>query len=315
LTKKYIILNLNPGYDQYHVIRQNQPAMNVNRADEVYRAASGKGLNIARAMHNLGSESYVCINVLGGCLGKLIMQLTRREGIICREFHIKEEARINTCIIDEYKKETVSYNAPGPQMSPVETEQFLEFMKQILFGQEASVVLSGAPCRGITEEGFRQLMGLVHEHHHRLIVDIAGKWLKMAVEYPIHILKVNREEFQEAFQLDAFIFNNSLKRFKETKGIDILIVTDGANGSVAYDNVGHRYQSFLNNLNGGICAVGSGDAFLGGFIKMEEDGANFKKCISYANACGTANTFCYLPADIKNEEIETYEKYVVVKQI
>ena len=55
----------------------------------------------------------------------------------------------------------------------------------------------------------------------------SGRWLQIAAEFPLRLLKVNREEFKEAFYLDAFIFDHNLKRFKNQRRIQDLVVTDG----------------------------------------------------------------------------------------
>ena len=114
---RYFILSLNPGYDQWHIVRSRPAVQNVFRADEVLHIISGKGLNVARALKNLACKEYVCMNILGGKTGEIIRDLGRKEHLNCLEYRIAGESRINTCVMLEYDKKTLSYNDPGPVLS------------------------------------------------------------------------------------------------------------------------------------------------------------------------------------------------------
>jgi len=313
---KYTILNLNPGYDQWHIIQKEQTLKNVYRADKVLKIISGKGLNLSRLFHNLNFKEYECINISGGMTGNIISHFSEKEGLSCLYYRITEESRINFCIIDEYKGSVVSYNDPGPMLSEAECGTLIDYLKKYIDKhRDTNIVISGAPCRGFEIEGFQGLLKNIFESGIKIIVDIAGQWLKVAVEYPIYMLKVNREEFFEAFKLDAFTFTEKLKRFKKERKIDILIVTDGANGCVAYDAFGKGYYGQMIDITGGIYAVGSGDCFLGGYLLKHSYGYSTEKCITFANACGIANTRVYGPAMIHLSEITEYEKYSKVIEL
>jgi len=307
---EYSILNLNPGYDQWHIIQEKPAFKNVYRADKVLKVASGKGLNLSRLFHHLNFEGYECMNVSGGMIGSMIEHYSKEEGLNCLYHPIAEESRINFCIIDEVSGKVESYNDPGPMLSGAEVNDLLNYLKRYIDKRRnTAIVISGAPCRGFDIESFKTLLKHAFDCGSKIIVDVAGCWLEAATTYPIYILKVNREEFYEAFKLDAFIFTEKLKRFKETKRIDTLIVTDGANGCVAYDAFGNGYYGSMKGINGGIDAVGSGDSFLGGYLLMHAYGHSMEECITFANACGIANTFVYGPAMIHFAEIAEFEKY------
>jgi len=313
---KYSIWNLNPGYDQWHIIKKEQTLKNVNRADKVLKRISGKGLNVSRLLHNLNFEEYECINLLGGVTGTIISLLSKREMLNCLDYCINEESRINFCIMDEHKGKVTSYNDPGPMISKIELHNFIHYLeKYIEIYHDSAIVISGAPCRGFEVESFQKLLKKIFDCGNKIIVDVAGIWLKAAVEYPISILKVNREEFFEAFRIDAFIFTENLKRFKEAKKIDILIVTDGANGCVVYDPSERGYYGKMEGIQGGIYAVGSGDCFLGGYLLKYAGGCSVEECIVYANACGLANTFVYEPAMICHPAIMELEKYSRITEL
>lgn len=309
---KYFILSMNPGFDQWHIVHKEPAVQGVFRADEVLRIVSGKGLNVARVLNNMGYYDYVCVNILGGSVGEIISEQCREEGLNCLNYHIASESRINTCVMLEYKKETVSYNDPGPVLLKEEVSGFQEFLIDRLPNQLGSAVLSGAPSRGISERDYRDILDTVLKCGHELIVDVSGRWLEIASEYPLKLLKVNREEFKEAFQLDAFLFIENLKRFKNERRIQTLIVTDGKNGCIAYGENQECYWCRAENIESGSFSVGSGDTFLGGYLIKMASGENLKTCLEYAAACGLSNTYQYGPAMIHNIEVEKLINYMSV---
>lgn len=309
--KKYIILSMNPGYDQWHVV-YNPPAIeNVFRADKVFRFVSGKGLNVARVLKNLNFNDYICVNILGGGTGEIISQKSEEEGINCNEFRIKEESRINTCIMLEYCHESISYNEPGPKLTRQEINNFKKYLSDLLKKEgNCDVVISGTPSRGITEDDFREILSIITAADNELIVDISGRWLQIAAEYPLRLLKINREEFKEAFYMDAFIFDQNLKRFKDRKRINDLIVTDGKNGCVVLCDDGRCIYGVIRGVTGGSYPVGSGDSFLAGYLMRYAQGAGIKECVRYANACGLANTYEYGPGIFDRFAVEAQLNHV-----
>lgn len=313
--RRYMILSMNPGYDQWHVV-YNPPAIDgVFRADKVFRFVSGKGLNVARVLKNLGFNGYICLNIIGGGTGEIISQNSRKEGICCREFRIAEESRINTCIMTEYSHESVSYNEPGPKLSRDEVKKFKEYLSvQLKKERDCDVVISGTPCRGITEDDFREIFALIIAAGNELIVDVSGRWLQIAAEFPLRLLKVNREEFKEAFYLDAFIFDHNLKRFKNQRRIQDLVVTDGKNGCMVLNGNDRCFYSRVRGVAGGSYPVGSGDSFLAGYLFRYAQGAGIKECVRYASACGLANTYEYGPGVFDRFAVEAQLNHVNINE-
>ncbi len=299
---------MNPGYDQWHVV-YNPPVIDgVFRADKVFRFVSGKGLNVARVLKNLGFNGYTCVNIIGGGTGEIISRNCEKEEIRCIEFRIREESRINTCVMTEYSQTSVSYVEPGPKLSREEVKKYKDFLATALRKErECDIVISGAPCRGITEKDFRDILSIVTSEGNDVIVDISGRWLQIAAEYPLRLLKVNREEFKEAFYIDAFIFDHDLKRFKKQKRITELIVTDGKNGCMVFRDDDRCIYGKMRGVTGGNYPVGSGDSFLAGYLMRYAQNAGISECVRYANACGLANTYEYGPG--------IFDRYAVEAQL
>lgn len=119
----------------------------------------------------------------------------------------------------EYDKKTLSYNDPGPVLSREEVSGLKILLKGIMDSEEKqSFVISGAPCRGISEQDFREILEYGVYKGHRFAVDVSGNWLKAAGDYPLSLMKVNREEFQEGVSVGCFSFYQKIKAALNSRG-------------------------------------------------------------------------------------------------
>lgn len=102
------------------------------------------------------------------------------------------------------------------------------------------------------------------------------------------IIKMNQEEFKMI--KEWFYIKNPREQgdFKAIKAlypnIETMIVTKGGNGSIAWKD--GKMETVKATPITVKDTVGSGDAFLGGFISQEDKGANLLDCLKFAAATG-----------------------------
>lgn len=102
------------------------------------------------------------------------------------------------------------------------------------------------------------------------------------------IIKMNQEEFKMI--KEWFYIKNPREQgdFKAIKAlypnIETMIVTKGGNGSIAWKD--GKMETVKATPITVKDTVGSGDAFLGGFISQEDKGANLPDCLKFAAATG-----------------------------
>uniref|UniRef100_A0A832I4S5 Ribokinase n=1 Tax=Pseudothermotoga hypogea TaxID=57487 RepID=A0A832I4S5_9THEM len=301
------ILNLNPCYDHWVIISNVPKTPNVLRGDYVVKLVDGKGLNIARVFNLLGFHDYLCINVLGGDVGKIISSKCREENIKTAEFWINDENRINTAVVYEYEKRMLMVNEPGPVMTPDEIERFIQYLDSVI-EEKSTLVISGSAPRGFTANNMSRIAQMAKERGCRLMIDISGEWLRKLVKFEPEMVKVNADEFKIAFELS----NLSVEKLYEVKKrykINVLCVTLGKDGSITLteDRVFHAKPKLVH------CdfSVGSGDSFFAGYLYKEAMGKSMEERLIFATACGMANTLKYGAAifDLKdlNEQLPLVE--------
>jgi 1-phosphofructokinase len=313
---RVVILNMNPGFDHWLYVSHRPTLPGVVRADRVTRIVSGKGTNVARALHSLGFADYLCISIVGGSVGALIERDLNEEGIHHVSYEVRDESRVNFSVISEYQENAIqTFNEPGPSLSRDEVGGYTQLVKQVLSrNRGATLVISGSAAAGITGADVAELASWAIDRKHQVLADIAGIWLAPLIACPLSLLKVNREEFMHAFAVDMED-QSEVVALKNSTGIGELIITDGKNGCFGWDSTGGSFMARVTDVAGSVgFTVGCGDSFLAGYIVAREDKMSFPDCLRAASACGVANTLSFGPAMFAQTDVEMGIDHVTVQR-
>ncbi len=318
MTISVFILNLNPCYDHWVILKQKPPIENVMRGDRVVKLVNGKGMDIGRVFNTIGFDDYLCINILGGQVGQIIETQYQKEGLRCDDFWISDESRINTAVVHEYKNTMEMINEPGPIMTPAEIAGFSEFIagrdyfKKEKIKPDDFLVISGSAPRGFNSGKLVELLDFFQSLGMKIAVDIAGEWLKKIITKGLDLLKINGDELRVAFDINDND-HSAIETFRKENRIGLLIITHGEKGSVAYSQEG-VIKAVPKNVSTNF-AVGSGDSYFAGLLYSIEKGEPLSENIRFAASCGLSNTFHYGAGIMKREEIFDNLKKINVTEV
>lgn len=305
MDRNYIILSMNPGFDRWLFVESPSPFERVIRADSALKIVSGKGINVARVFNTLGFGRYICANISGGRIGKLIEEDLSTEGLRVESFPVREDSRINFGLMRTYDRSMQVFNEPGPKIDAAEVRGYISFVQSLILRfPSPTFVISGSAPVGFSAEDLLSLIAWASSHGIDVCADIGGAWLKRAVENPLHTLKINREEFEHGFGIDGGDREAAL-RFKKRFNLRNLIITDGSRGCLAWDETDSGYEARIRETSGSTgFTVGCGDSFFAGYLAGIAKGKSFPDCLVLANACGIANTLHYGPAVFEPADVE-----------
>src|SRR4029079_7000853 len=109
--------------------------------------AGGKGINVARALRELG-QPVVATGLAGGRAGDMIVEDLTAGGIVHQFVRIGDESRSSTIVLapagTQVATEIVEY---GPVVRPDELEAFGTAYSYLLGGSDAVVLAGRPPCR------------------------------------------------------------------------------------------------------------------------------------------------------------------------
>jgi 1-phosphofructokinase/tagatose 6-phosphate kinase len=310
---RLFILNLNPGYDHWVVLDEPPELPHILRGESVVHQINGKGLNIARVLSMLGDTEYICMNVLGGAIGRLIAAEAAELGIPTANVWIAGETRMNISVVHQYqgRNDVEVVNESGPRMTPEEVAVLKRTFVETLRRNDL-VVVSGSVVPGFTPDDLRELAAESERAGASLAIDIAGEWLEALVQDRPSVLKVNHDELRLAFDIDPEK-RGDLVRFRQRYGIDELIITYGARGAVAFTDE-TTLRAVPPNIEANF-AVGSGDSFFAGYLYSRKAGAPLGDAMRTASACGVANATKYGAALITREEYESFIYQIRIEEV
>ncbi len=242
----------NPALDVTYEISRVRWREASNRVEAVARRAGGKGINVARVLHQLGEEVAV-LGLLGGLPGDAVRADMAAAGLRDETISIAGETRLTVFVVESTGAVT-GLSEPGPGITPAEWDALEERCGQLL--REASVMtLSGSLPPGAPPEGFRRLVELGRDAGVRAILDTRDLGLVHGVEGAPAVVKVNEEE------LEGYAPGRPLReaaaRMRE-RGADAVVVSRGAGGLVALTGDGAYEARPPERLTGN--PTGAGDA-------------------------------------------------------
>lgn len=278
---------LNPAIDRTQII----PNFSIGLTQKVQSTRvlyAGKGLNVVRTLSIL-NQPATCLAFIGQHDLNGYSQANPKLKIDA--IPVAGSTRHNITIIDPENNTETHLREPGFIISETEWRHFEEKFTRIISACDM-VLLSGSLPPGAPGDAYARLIRIARNKNAFSAVDSSGNALKHAIEATPDLIKINRRELDDWTQAvfhAKLSLENAAQKLLAT-GISRVIITRGKNGAQAYSKQGSWQTSFTDTIQPGINTVGCGDAFFGGLIAKLSDGKSFADAITFATACGTANT-------------------------
>ncbi|MFI8521431.1 1-phosphofructokinase [Streptomyces sp. NPDC085481] len=271
----------NPSLDRTYEV----PAL---ERGEVLRAAGermdpgGKGVNVSRAVAAAGHRT-VAVVPLGGAPGALVAELLAGQGIEVAPVPVAGHTRSNIAIAEPDGTLT-KINAPGPRLTPAESEAILTAVGA--YSPAADwIACCGSLPRGLAPEWYAELVTRAHGAGARIALDTSGPSLLAALAARPDVVKPNAEELAEAVGRPLATVGDAVKAAEElrARGAGTVLASLGADGQLLVSAAGTWYGSAA--VDAVRSDVGAGDASLAGFLAAGGQGPD---ALSAALAHGAA---------------------------
>jgi 1-phosphofructokinase family hexose kinase len=270
-----------------------------HRSVEQRSLAGGKGVNVARAIKRLG-QPVVATGFAGGPTGSRIVEQLTEESVLNDFVHIHQESRMNTAVLDptirvdgsDSPGEVTEINEPGPEVSAQEVELFCDKLLYLAKGAQICVFAGSLP-RGPESDLYARMVRDVARVGVTTVLDTDGEPLRHGVRAEPAVISPN---VLEAEALVGHEFNDDDDRAEAVLEMTrlgaheaLMTVGDGCfarvhdNGSASVVRVRVAEQDARS-------PIGSGDAFLAGFLASTYSGRDPIYALRYAVACGAEST-------------------------
>ncbi|MEN2467381.1 1-phosphofructokinase [Ornithinibacillus sp. JPR2-1] len=277
-------ITLNPSID--YIVSIPQVALGeLNKMDHDLKLPGGKGINVSRILHEVGKDT-VALGFLGGFTGGFISDWLTKEGVRSDFIQIQEDTRINIKLKSE---EETEINGRGPSISPEESKKLMEKLSHLT--PEDTVVLSGSKPPSLPDDYYLQLVELITKQGASFIIDTTGQELFTALPLNPLLVKPNKEELAELFQVsitseaDVLTYGNKLLEL----GAEHVIVSMAGEGALLFTKNG-TYKGI--NPKGTVKnSVGAGDSMIAGFTGEYMQSKDPIQAFKMGIASGSATAF------------------------
>jgi 1-phosphofructokinase family hexose kinase len=287
-----------------------------HRSVESRTVAGGKGINVARALAGLG-RPVIAAGLAGGPTGHRLIEELAEEGIVHDLTPIGEESRINLAVIDPTSGEQTEINERGPEVTEDEVGVFLDRLDYLARGARICV-LAGSLPPGVDTELYARIVRELRQREVIVVLDSDGEPMRaglragpsMVVPNVLEAEELVGHEFSGPADLAA-----GLAQLLELGAEEAVITLPEGCVAALGPPGGRSFYSVATPSLETVASVGSGDAFLAGYVAARYDGAPAADCLVYAVACGAESTQHFGAGTIDPEQVDRIRASVELKEL
>jgi len=278
---------------------------NRHRAVESRTVAGGKGINVARALMLLG-RPVIATGLAGGATGARVLEVLQEEAVLTDFSRIGGETRTNLAVIDPTSGEQTEINERGPEVTTEDVESFLRRLDYLAVGARICV-LAGSLPPGADPELYARVVRDLRGRGVTVILDAEGEPMRAGLRAGPSVVTPNALEAEE---LVGHEFGeegdmaHGLAELVELGAAEAVITRPAGCMAVVVEGSERRYLEVSTEPLEPVAAVGSGDAFLAGYVAARYDGRAPSECLAYGVACGAESTQHFGAGTVDREQAE-----------
>jgi 1-phosphofructokinase family hexose kinase len=262
-----------------------------HRAVETRTVPGGKGVNVARALSLLG-RPVIATGFAGGPTGARMLEQLRQESVLTDFTRIAAETRINLAVIDPTSGEQTEINERGPAVSREEVEAFVGRIEYLAAGAKICV-LAGTLPPGAGEDLYARLVRYLRGRGVAVVLDAEGDAMLEGLRAGASVVTPNEREAEELVGqefADRGDLVHGLGELVRLGAEEAAITRHDGCVAVVGENAERRFLEVRTEPLEPVSSVGSGDAFLAGYVAARYEDRPAEECLAYGVACGAEST-------------------------
>jgi 1-phosphofructokinase len=261
-----VTLTPNPSVDRT-VFLADLVLGSVNRSQRSRSEPSGKGVNVALALHAHGVATRAVVTA-GGPVGAQLQQMLAATGLDTVIVPIEGDIRSNISLTQPDGTVT-KINEPGPLLSTAERERLVTAVAGQL-DTAGWLVCAGSLPTGVSDEWYGHLVELGRRHGVPVAVDTSGGPLAHSLHAQPDLVKPNVHELAELTGATPTTLGEVIDAAQEVRrrGAHTVLASLGGDGAVLVDADGTLWGHAP--VPSVVSTVGAGDAMLAGYLSCHQ---------------------------------------------
>jgi tagatose 6-phosphate kinase len=290
VSRMIVTVTLNAAIDRTLTVPNFQRGQR-HRASLGLTLAGGKGINVARALKQLGVP-VIATGLAGGRTGTRFVEELTTESILNDFVRIAGESRTSTAVVDPTSSSYTEINEWGPAVSQGELDTLLEKLRYLSQSAEY-VVFSGSLPRDVREDFYAEAIRELNRRGIRSVLDCEGEPLRLGTSAEPFLVSPNQGEAEslvgQEFHDDED-FQSALDTIADMGARNVLITQEiGCVALFREDRERRRFRAVAQRVDA-VSAVGAGDVLLASFLAGSLAGHPFAEALREAVAAGAAST-------------------------
>jgi fructose-1-phosphate kinase PfkB-like protein len=302
MPAKFLAVCLNPTI-QKTLVFDGLKLDEVNRAKVVRTDASGKGVNVARVLSQLGAEA-IHLTHSGGHDGDWFRSLCAADDVDLRWVDSESDVRFCTTVIDAIAgTATELVEESAPVLAGTE-EAILELFDATI-GEVEVLIISGTKAPGYSDSVVPEMARRAALRGVLTILDIKGKDLAACLPFRPAVVKPNLAEFLSGLPAGGAAGSGEVPLrslahataldWKGKFGAELVLTRGGA--PIWFEEEGEPVEEAVLPVRA-INPTGSGDAFTAGLAFALSGGASLREAVREGARLGALNAANIKPGSI-----------------
>lgn len=304
ITEVAMILTVTPNaaLDRILIIDEFRPGETM-RTDRMYHSVGGKGFVASIALRAFAVEA-LALGIVAGSTGQQLADLLDGYGVQLDLIWVEGETRLAHVIVEQ-RHHRHSHIIAGAL--PMTAESMADLLKryQAYLPQANWVIGAGTVAPGAPVDLYRRLAELASGANVPILLDTSGPPFLAALPARPTVLKLNRAEFAETFNLQI----NSLTELQaqaqtiyQRENILALIITCGEDGLLALTPEGGYWA--VSPPQTVVSAAGAGDMASAVVAWRFSQGDDWPEVLRWAAAASAASVLTKGTAEVSPAEVE-----------
>jgi 1-phosphofructokinase family hexose kinase len=277
-----------------------------HRAVESRTVAGGKGINVARALSLLG-RPVIAAGMVGGPTGTRVLEQLHEESVLTDFVRIAAETRINLAVIDPTSGEQTEINERGPAVSPEEVKKLFERIGYLAGGAKICV-LAGSMPPGAGDDLYAKLVSDLTRRGVPVVLDAEGEAMLAGLRAGASMVTPNEREAEELvgqeFAEDGSDLAHGLQELVRLGAEEAAITRPEGCVAAVGEGANRRLLEVHTEPLEPVSTVGSGDAFVAGYVAARYEDRTPEECLAYGVACGAESTQHFGAGTVDRNQVE-----------
>ena len=305
-------ITLNPSIDT-NITVHGLAKDDTNRARSIAETAGGKGINVSKAVRELGGRTRAYA-LLGGFTGEYLKELARPLDFPLVSERVAGNTRVNMVITDVKDGTQTRISAPGPSVAVSETRRFLRRLLAVR-PKPFLWALGGSIASGMKSSIYRDFVRALQKNGTPCVMDTDNEALRLGVEAKPFMIKPNEYEIERLCGRKLHSIRDHLlaARQQVRSGVGLVIVSLGPKGAI-FATEKESFHALAPRVTV-KSKIGAGDSLIGGVVWALYRRRSLEEAAKLGIAASTSAVMREAPRLCLQSDISSLLRRVKIKRL